>query len=96
MVESSYPPFMQILYRNTSYQFWALQLIGWFGLALISYVSLTLWYNQQSFAYIAHTLLQSLLGVLVSWPLRPLFHYFWARSIVARLIAAICGVLLCS
>ena len=96
MVESSYPPFMQILYRNTSYQFWALQLIGWFGLALISYVSLTLWYNQQSFAYIAHTLLQSLLGVLVSWPLRPLFHYFWARSIVARLIAAIGGVLLCS
>ena len=96
MVQSSYPPFLQILYRNTSYQFWALQLIGWFGLALISYVSLTLWYNQQSFAYIAHTLLQSLLGVLVSWPLRPLFHYFWARSIVARLIAAIGGVLLCS
>lgn len=96
MVESRYTPFMQILYRNTSYQFWALQLIGWFGLALISYVSLTLWYNQQSFAYIAHTLLQSLLGVLVSWPLRPLFHYFWARSIVARLIAAIGGVLLCS
>ena len=55
-----------------------------------------LWYNQQSFAYIAHTLLQSLLGVLVSWPLRPLFHYSWARSIVARLIAAIGGVLLCS
>ena len=96
MVESNYSPFLQILYRNTSYQFWILQLIGWFGLALISYVSLTLWYNQQSFAYIAHTLLQSLLGVLVSWPLRPLFHYFWARSIVARLIAAIGGVLLCS
>jgi len=96
MVESNYPPFLQILYRNTNYQFWILQLIGWFGLALISYVSLTLWYNQQSFAYIAHTLLQSLLGVLVSWPLRPLFHYSWARSIVARLIAAIGGVLLCS
>ena len=78
MVESSLPSFLQILYRNTSYQFWALQLIGWFGLALISFLSLTLWYNQQGFAYIAHTLLQSLLGVLVSWPLRPLFHYFWA------------------
>ena len=96
MVESNLPSFLQILYRNTSYQFWALQLIGWFGLALISFLSLTLWYNQQGFAYIAHTLLQSLLGVLVSWPLRPLFHYFWGRSVLARFIAGIGGVLLCS
>lgn len=96
MVESSLPPFLQVLYRNTNYQFWTLQLIGWFGLALISYVSLTLWYSQQSFAYIAHTMLQSLMGVLISWPLRPLFHYFWNRGIVARFMVAIGGVLLCS
>ena len=26
---------VQALYHNTSYQFWLLQLVGWFGLAVI-------------------------------------------------------------
>ena len=68
MVESNLPPFLKAFYGNTTYQFWVLQLIGWFGLTLISFLSLTLWYNQQSIAYIAHTFVQSGLGVLVSWP----------------------------
>ncbi|MDP6198263.1 MAG: histidine kinase [Porticoccaceae bacterium] len=96
MVEQNLPPFVQAVYRNTTYQFWVLQLVGWFGLCLISFVSLTLWYNQQTFAYIAHTLLQSVLGILVSWPLRPLFHYFWNKSVWSRFTASIVGVLVCS
>ena len=96
MVEQNLPAFIKAFYRNTTYQFWVLQLIGWFGLCLISFLSLTLWYNQQSFAYIAHTLLQSVLGILVSWPLRPLFHYFWDKKLWSRLIASVAGVLACS
>ena len=96
MVEQDLPPFMQAFYRNTTYQFWVLQLVGWFGLCLISFLSLTLWYNQQSFAYIAHTLLQSILGILVSWPLRPLFHYVWDKSVWSRFVGVIAGVLICS
>lgn len=96
MVKNGLPPFAQELYRNTSYQFWLLQLVGWFGLALISFLSLTLWYDQQGLNYIAHTLLQSVLGILVSWPLRPLFHSVWNRGIWALIAAAITGVLFCS
>jgi len=96
MVESVYHPFFNALYRNTDLQFWILQIVGWFGLSLISFLSLTLWYNQQSPAYIAHTLLQSALGVIVSWPLRPLFHYFWNDKLVFRLSAAIAGIIGCS
>ena len=96
MVEQNLPSFMQAFYRNTTYQFWLLQLVGWFGLCLISFLSLTLWYNQQSFAYIAHTLLQSVLGILVSWPLRPLFHYLWNKTLWWRFVASITGVLVCS
>ena len=96
MVEQNLPAFIKAFYRNTTYQFWVLQLIGWFGLCLISFLSLTLWYNQQSFAYIAHTLLQSVLGILVAWPLRPLFHYFWDKKLWSRLIASVAGVLACS
>jgi signal transduction histidine kinase len=96
MVETNIHPLLQTLYRNTNYQFWLLQLIGWFGLALISFLSLTLWYDQQEFNYIAHTLLQSLLGILVAWPLRPLFHYLWNMRPLARLLNSALGVLVCS
>ena len=96
MVETNIHPIAQILYRNTNYQFWLLQLIGWFGLALISFLSLTLWYDQQEFNYIAHTLLQSLLGICVSWPLRSLFHYLWDMRPSIRLVSSAVGVLLCS
>ena len=96
MVETNIHPLLQALYRNTNHQFWLLQLIGWFGLALISFLSLTLWYDQQEFSYIAHTLLQSLLGILVAWPLRPLFHYLWNMRPLARLLNSALGVLVCS
>ena len=90
-VESSYHPLIEALYRNSNYQFWILQIVGWFGLSLISFLSLTLWYNQQGAAYIAHTLLQSALGVCVSWPLRWVFHYFWYDTAIFRISAAIAG-----
>lgn len=96
MVAYDLHPFAQALYRNTSYQFWLLQVVGWFGLSLISFLSLTLWYDQQGFNYIAHTLLQSLLGILVSWPLRPLFHHFWNKSVWSLVAAGMAGVLVCS
>ena len=96
MVAFDLHPFAQALYRNTSYQFWLLQVVGWFGLSLISFLSLTLWYDQQGFNYIAHTLLQSLLGILVSWPLRPLFHHFWHKSVWSLVAAGMVGVLVCS
>lgn len=96
MVESSYHPYLSLFYRNTNLQFWVLQLVGWFGLSLISFLSLTLWYNQQSPAYIAHTLLQSAMGIVVSWPLRSLFNFFWNDKLIFRLSAAMAGIIGCS
>ena len=95
-MKSNYHPFIGALYRNSNYQFWILQFVGWFGLSLISFLSLTIWYNQQGAAYIAHTILQSALGILVSWPLRWVFNYFWYDSVVFRISAAIAGVIGCS
>jgi two-component system LytT family sensor kinase len=95
-IKSSYHPFIGALYRNRDYQFWILQFVGWFGLSLISFFSLTLWYNQQGAAYITHTILQSALGILVSWPLRWVFQYFWYDSPIFRMSAAVAGVIGCS
>ncbi|MGB2040954.1 MAG: sensor histidine kinase [Porticoccaceae bacterium] len=95
-IKSNYHPFIGALYRNRDYQFWILQFVGWFGLSLISFLSLTLWYNQQGAAYITHTILQSALGILVSWPLRWVFQYFWYDSPIFRISAAVAGVIGCS
>ena len=47
MVETNLNPVLKRFYANTNAQFWVLQLVGWFGLSLISFFSLTLWYDQQ-------------------------------------------------
>ena len=96
MSDTVYHPFLNAIYRNTNVQFWLLQIIGWFGLSLISFLSLTLWYDQRGPGYITHTVLQSALGVLVSWPLRKLFHYFWNDMLIFRISSAIAGIIGCS
>lgn len=83
-------------YRDNDMFFWVLQFIGWLSLSIITYFSLTLWYNQQSFDYIAHPLIQSLMGILVSWPLRPVFKLIWNKSLFPRLIFALFSVFICS
>jgi len=96
MLISENHPYIALIYSNRNLQFWILQIVGWFGLSLISFLSLTLWYGQQSSAYIGHTLLQSGLGVIVSWPLRALFHFFWNDKLVFRLSAVLAGIIGCS
>ena len=96
MSDSIHHPFLNAIYRNTNVQFWLLQIIGWFGLSLISFLSLTLWYDQQGTGYITHTILQSALGVIVSWPLRLLFHFFWNDILIFRISSAIAGIIGCS
>ena len=97
MVETKLNPVLKRFYANTNAQFWVLQLVGWFGLSLISFFSLTLWYDQQTDAgYIAHTLLQSAMGIPLSWPLRPLSHYIWKMPFWRRFIYLFTGVVACA
>lgn len=71
--------------NNRNVQFWSFQAAGWLGISLVSYLSLNLWYNQPEFSYIAHNIVQSLLGMLLSWPLRGLFSRWWTVPAVPRL-----------
>ena len=96
MSNSIYHPFLNAIYRNTNVQFWLLQIVGWFGLSLISFLSISLWYDQNSTDYIYHTLFQSALGVLVSWPLRSLFQFFWNDILIFRISSVIAGIIGCS
>ena len=96
MLISDNHPYISLIYSSRHLQFWILQIVGWFGLSLISFLSLTLWYGQQGSSYIGHTLLQSALGVIVSWPLRSLFHFFWNDKLIFRLSAVLAGIIGCS
>ncbi len=67
-------------------QYWTFQFAGWGAMALLSYLSLTVWYNPGEFAPIVHTVWQSLLGILVSHPLRWIATRTWQRSIRSRIV----------
>ena len=87
-----------LLKRRADYQFLLLQILGWTTLTVISFLSLTLWYKQDQLQmnYTLHTLVQSMLGVLVSWPLRGLFKGLWDEKAVKRLFGISLGIILAS
>ncbi len=80
-----------------SRQYWTFQLAGWSAMALLSYLSLTVWYNPGQFAPALHTLLQSAIGILVSHPLRSVAKGTWqtpmSRRIVLNALAVIAASL---
>lgn len=75
-------------------RFWLLQFAGWLGISLISYVSLNLWYNQPQLTYVLHNVLQSFLGIALSWPLRFVFRSYWGASWAARAVVIVASVMI--
>jgi two-component system LytT family sensor kinase len=73
------------VYINRTYQFWLMQLIGWSGLCVVTFFSLTLWYNAVQWPYISHTILQSVLGMILSLPLRASYLALWEKRIPWRM-----------
>ncbi len=69
-----------------SRQYWSFQLAGWSAMALLSYLSLTVWYNPGEVAPTVHTILQSVLGIVVSHPLRWIATRSWQSPLGARAI----------
>ena len=69
--------------------FWLLNAGGWISLSVVTYVSLSLPYDQLQFAYIAHNILQSVLGFLLSIPLRQAFKATWNWAATTRVTIAI-------
>ncbi|WOJ97699.1 histidine kinase [Congregibacter brevis] len=77
-------------------RFWVLQLAGWTCLSIVSYFSLNLWYDQPDAAYIGHNVVQSLLGIALSWPLRYVYRRVWDDSLIVRIVYISIAVLIFS
>lgn len=85
-----------VMARHSTRFFWLFNSIGWLGFAVVSFVSLNLWYNQPEAEYVAHNILQSFLGMLVCWPMRPILRSIWSTHLVMRLVLTVVVVLLLS
>jgi signal transduction histidine kinase len=84
------------IYSNRTYQFWLFQFIGWGGLGMVTFFSLTLWYATASWSHISHTVVQSLLGMILPIPLHRICLAVWRRPILARIGWSLLAVLLVS
>lgn len=77
-------------------QYWLFQVGGWLAFAALSYLSLTIWYNPGQWTPALHTLLQSLMGIAVSHPLRWIARQAWDRPAIERVVLNIGAVLVAS
>ncbi len=66
------------LVKDDETLFWILQCLGWTGISLLTYLSLSVPYDQYELSYLAHNVAQSLVGFLLSTPLRYLYRSVWS------------------
>ncbi len=76
--------------------FWVLQCLGWSGISLLTYLSLSLPYAQFELSYLAHNLAQSILGLLLTSVMRLGFRWVWSWPIAVRLASIFSAVLVFS
>ncbi|MDX2418424.1 MAG: histidine kinase [Xanthomonadales bacterium] len=84
------------VYNNRVYQFWLMQLIGWGGLGMVTFFSLTLWYATATWDHVSHTIVQSLLGMILSIPLHRICLVVWSRPILSRIGWSLLAVIVVS
>ena len=79
---------------NDNALFWSLQLFGWTGISLLTYLSLSVPYDQYELAYLAHNISQSVVGLVLSIPLRPIFHTVWNWTFLPRMVVVLGAAIL--
>ncbi len=86
----------QTIYDNQDQQFWFFQLVGWVGYSLVTFFSITLWDNNITWSHVGHILLQAVLGILSSWPLRSIYRKYFRLPVWQRLLMLITASLVFS
>ncbi len=81
------------VYENRDQQFWLFQVLGWGGFCVVTFFSLTLWYNTVEWSHILQTLVQALLGMILSIPLHRVCRSVWEGSLIRRVLVTAVAVL---
>ncbi len=87
---------VEAINANRDYQYYLFQLIFWLGLSIVTFLTLTLWYGTAEWSHVEHTLLQGVLGVVVSFPLRSIYTWLWEKALLARVCLSLLVVALVS
>jgi hypothetical protein len=82
------------VYDNRRQQFWLFQLAGWGGFCVVTFFSLTLWYNTVELSHILQILVQALLGMLLSLPLHRACRAVWQSSPLRRIVVSALAVVI--
>lgn len=76
--------------------YWWFQIAGWSAFALVSILSLNVWYNPGELVPAMHSIVQSAIGILVSHPLRFAARRTWNLPFRARIALNGAAVLIAS
>lgn len=79
---------------QTDRQYWICQFYGWGALTVFSILSLNIWYTPGEFAPLFHSALQSLVGIVLSHPLRYVARITWNDGLSRRILINTISVLL--
>lgn len=90
---TSIHPAITSFFVNQTYQFWFMQFMFWFGLSVISFLSLSLWYAAADWDQIIHTLLQSVEGLALSIILHYIFIGIWEKPLLYRISVSLVSVI---
>jgi len=82
------------VYENRRQQFWLFQLAGWGGFCVVTFFSLTLWYNSVEVTHIFQIAVQALLGMILSLPLHGACRSVWESSLPKRVLVSAVAILL--
>jgi two-component system LytT family sensor kinase len=79
---------------NKKYQFILLNIAGWAGYCLSSYVGAFYWDKPSAYYWLFF--IGSVFGFIISFVLRPLYRLFWDKSLISRTSAVVLGSYICS
>lgn len=83
MMQSQTSP--MTLLHNQIGQYWIGQFVFWFGLSVIPFLGMVLWYNDAQTTHIVHIFLQAALGLALSIPLGVIYMAIWTFHPVLRM-----------
>ena len=81
-------PLVKMLRDDRELRFWFCQLVGWIGYSIATFLTITLVDDNVSWIHVGHIALSAMLGVLTSWPLRPIYQYTFEMPLTVRIVVA--------
>lgn len=93
MLQKPFDRAIDIFMSHTEVRYWLLQFMGWAGFCLISFFTLTVWYESVRFEHVSHTIVEAMLGMVLTVPLRYVANRTSENSILVFILVNIAAFL---